>query len=137
VPHLFRVRVYLRDYRVPRVYGRLRISTEDPVHDHGTGLDRGPDLLPIHLLGHGRPGVSDKPRDHFQRYAAVGQQGHEAVPELPGRPVVGVDPVNALERLTEGTTNVGRVQRLAHGRGEDEPVFPPEATYTCSSNENR
>ncbi|GAA4304162.1 hypothetical protein GCM10023086_21170 [Streptomyces venetus] len=27
--------------------------------------------------------MPDEPGDHFQRDAAVGQQGHEAVPELP------------------------------------------------------
>lgn len=54
---------------------------EDAVHDHGAGLDHGPDLFPVHLLGHARAGVPDESGDLFQRNATVGEQRHEAVPE--------------------------------------------------------
>jgi hypothetical protein len=54
-----------------------------------------------------------EPADLLQWDATVGQQGHEAVAELPGRPLVGVDPVDLLERLAGGAADIGRVERLA------------------------
>lgn len=69
--------------------------------------------------------MADESGDLFQRDAAVGEQGHEAVAELPGRPLVGVDPLGILERLAESPPHVGGIEQLAHRRREDEPLLLP------------
>lgn len=45
--------------------------------------------------------------------------------ELPRRPLGRVEAVDVLERLAERAADVGGVERLADGRGEDEPVLLP------------
>lgn len=49
---------------------------------------------------------------------------HEAVPELPRRPLVGVDTVDVLERSAEGTERSPRRAACPWPR-EDKPVFLP------------
>ena len=84
----------------------------------------GPDLLPVDLLGDGRTGVPDEPGDLLQRDTTVGEQGNEAVPELPGRPLVGVDSVYVPERLAEGAAMLAASSGLPTGE---------EKTTRCSS----
>lgn len=47
------------------------------------------------------------------------------MPELPGRPLVGVDSVDVPERLAEDAANVRGVEWPSDGRGEGQPVFLP------------
>jgi hypothetical protein len=54
--------------------GQVLVRPEDAVHDIGSALQDGPDLLAVDQLGHGGALVADQPGDLFQRDATVGQQ---------------------------------------------------------------
>jgi hypothetical protein len=65
--------------------------------------------------------VAEEAGDLFQRHAGVGQQGHEAVPELAGRPGGGVES-GVGDDAAEGAADVVGVQCGAGAGGEDQGV---------------
>ena len=74
---------------------------EDPVHHGRARLKDGPDLLAVHELGHCRAAVTYQPRDLLERHTVVGQEGDEAMPQLPGGSVLSVHAHGACDRVPE------------------------------------
>ncbi len=83
------------------------MAVEDPVHGYGAGEQHRAELVAVDGLGDRGAGVPAQVGDLLDRHAAVRQQGHEAVPQLPGRPLGGVQAdlfdmyARSLERVWE------------------------------------
>ena len=100
----------MSDYRLRR---RSSLA-EDAVHRFGPPDDDGPDLLPVDSLGNGRAGVADQAGDVLDRHAVIGQQRHEAVPQLARCPLPRYEP-GRLGDLPEITPCVVRVSASLRG----------------------
>lgn len=55
-------------------------------------LDYRSDLVPVDPFGDGRAAVADQAGDDLDGHFGVREQGHEAVPQLTGCPVLRVEP---------------------------------------------
>ena len=99
-----------------RLAGCGRWSAEDAVHDGGAVLDDRAQLLAIDGLGdRGPAGVPDEAGDLFDGHARVGEQRDEAVAQLAGCPVGGIEPGRGRD-AAEPASDVGRVQRACRRR---------------------
>ena len=107
----------MSDYRL-----RCRSAlAEDAVHRLGPSDDDGPDLLPVNGFGDGRAGVADQAGDVLNGHAVIGQQRHEAVPQLAGCPLPRYEP-GGLGDLPEVTPHIVRVQRRPDAGREHQTI---------------
>ena len=103
---------------------------EYAVHGCGAAFDDGTDLLAVDHFGDGRAVVADQPGDLLDGDPVVGEQGHEAVPQLARCPVVGREPGSRRDSA-KPAADVGCVELGAGLGSEDEAVtFPPGAGGT-------
>ena len=86
--------------------------------------DDGPDLVALDGLSDRGSAVADQPRDVLHRYAGVGEQRDEAVPQLARRPVGSGEP-SPVDDGPELSADVGRVQSRSLVRAEHEVVISP------------
>src|SRR3954452_25128267 len=93
------------------------IFGEDVIHRFGALRDDRTELLAVDRFRGRLTAVTDQERDAFQRDAMVGEQGHEAVPELPRGPLR-LEP-GLLHDGLEVSPDVGRVEWFAAPGRED------------------
>jgi hypothetical protein len=86
----------------------------------------------VDRLSHDGTGVTDQAGDLLNRHTLVGQQTDEAVPQLAGRPVCGLQS-GRLQDAPERTPHVARAQLAANLRREHQPcsVQPARPVLFC------
>ena len=103
------------------------LGHEDAVHGLRALGQHGSELFAVdRLCDRGAP-MSDETGDLLQGDPGLGQDRDEAVPQLAGRPRVIVEPSSAYD-ASEGTPDVGRIQREPRSAAEDQVVVCPAVT---------
>jgi hypothetical protein len=100
---------------------QLTWGIEYAVHGFGPLDNHWPYLLAVNRLSNGGAGVPYQASDVLDWHTVVGEQRDEAVPQLPGRPLLRREP-GRLRDPSEAAPDVVRVELGADLRDEHETV---------------